>query len=228
MQTIPSLWKGLLMFWMTGKALREGEWEGERKANQCTQNGIWMAFSAHYSSNYIPPSDLLPGYFSLLFLHQNGAINWQVKLDWIKGRMKEVKRVVSSRLNVIGVETKKNSVWEKVKKKNQPLSYCTKVLSTFSCKYTICFAQVEAVIYIGLQRLPRPLMGLPPSVLLYVLTVSARLFTRFQHTASISMNVWMRRMCRNIRHNVNIPIVLCMLWTGGLMKICAIKSSNYS
>lgn len=131
MQTIPSLWKGLLMFWMTGKALREGEWEGERKANQCTQNGIWMAFSAHYSSNYIPPSDLLPGYFSLLFLHQNGAINWQVKLDWIKGRMKEVKRVVSSRLNVIGVETKKNSVWEKVKKKSATVILYQSVIHLF-------------------------------------------------------------------------------------------------
>lgn len=66
-------------------------------------------------------------------------------------------------------------------KKNQPLSYCTKVLSSFSCKYTICFAQVEAVIYIGLQRPPRPLMGLPPSVLPYVLINSLRSFV---HTVS--------------------------------------------
>ncbi len=104
MQTIPSLWKGLLMFWMTAEALREGKWEEERKANHCVQNGISIAFSSHYSSNYSPPLDFLPGYFSWLFLHQNGAINWQVKLDRIKEHVKEVKSVISSELDVITVE----------------------------------------------------------------------------------------------------------------------------
>lgn len=116
MQTIPSLWKGLLMFWMTGKALREGKWEEERKANHCVQNGIWIAFSMQYSSNYIPPLDFLPGYFSLLFLHQNGAINWHVKLDRIKDHVKEVKRLISSLLSVVTVKMKKHLVWAKVKK----------------------------------------------------------------------------------------------------------------
>lgn len=52
---------------------------------------FWKAFSASYSSNYSPSLDFLPGYFSWLFLRQNGAIIWQVKLAGIKEQVKEVK-----------------------------------------------------------------------------------------------------------------------------------------
>lgn len=86
MHTIPGSWKGLLAFWMTEKVLREGKWQREKKANHWAQNGIWIAFSVRYSSNYIPPPHFLPGYFSLLFPHQSGAINWQVKHDGTKAQ----------------------------------------------------------------------------------------------------------------------------------------------
>lgn len=81
--------------------------EGEESQSLSAEWHLNSLFSTLQQQLFPPPlQDFLPGYFSLLFPHQNGAINWQVKHDRTKAQMKRVKRVISPWLNVIGAVSK--------------------------------------------------------------------------------------------------------------------------
>lgn len=64
-------------------------------AHQRPLDGISIAFSTRYIGNYSGPLEFLPGYFSCLFLHQNGAVTPPDELGSTKGGAKEAAGVVS-------------------------------------------------------------------------------------------------------------------------------------